>query len=395
MKERNLNFDKLTNRKNTDSIKFDFAKENGMPEDILPMWVADMDFKTSSFITDAINDKVSQGIFGYSESKDSYFEAVSGWMMRRHNLHIEKDWIVKTPGVVFALATAVKAYTNEGDSIIIQRPVYYPFTRVIVNNNRKAVSSDLVLRDGKYRIDYEDFEKKIVDNDVRMFILCSPHNPIGRVWEEDELERLADICLKHNVLIVSDEIHEDFTYDGITHIPLITIDEKYKEITTTCTSPAKTFNLAGLQVSNILIPNGELREKYEAEKEKTGYGLLNQLALTACEAAYRYGDEWLDELLVYLQGNLDYIREYLKSELPDIKLIEPEGTYLVWLDFRELGLTEEELEDLIVNKSGLWFDAGIMFGESGAGFERINIATQRSIIKEALDRIKKGLDDRK
>lgn len=393
MQERNIDFDQVINRYNTGSVKYDSKKENGMPEDVLPLWVADMDFKTSSFVLDEISKRIEHGVFGYTDTTKSYFEAVAGWMKNRHDLEIEEDWIVHTPGVVFALATAVKAFTEVGDAVIITRPVYYPFTRVIVNNDRKAVSSDLVLdKDGRYRIDYDDFEKVIVDNNVKMFIHCSPHNPVGRVWEMDEQKKLAEICLKHNVIVVSDEIHEDFTYKGVKHIPFLNVDKRLKDITVMCTSPAKTFNLAGLQVSNILIPNKELRDKFSAEKEKTGYGLLNQVAITACEAAYRYGETWLEELLKYLEGNLNYLREYLKKEIPQVKLIEPDGTYLVWLDFRELGLTEEELEDLIVNKAKLWLDAGSMFGESGAGFERVNLTCSRSMLEKALDNLKDAIN---
>lgn len=392
MSERNLDFDNLIDRKNTASLKFDFAVKRGKPADILPLWVADMDFKTSSYILDAIKERVEHGIFGYTESTDSYFEAVRDWLYNKHGMEIEEEWLVKTPGIVFALAMAVKAYTSEGDSVLIQQPVYYPFSEVITDNKRILVSSDLVLgEDGKYTIDFEDYEKKIVENDVKLIFLCSPHNPVGRVWTKAELEKLADIALKHKVIIVSDEIHEDFTFEGYKHTPLANVNPQLAELLITCTSPGKTFNLAGLQISNIIIPNKELREAFIKQTDAAGYSQLNTLGLVACEAAYRNGDEWYQGLKKYLQDNLDFVRDYLKQELPEIKLIEPEGTYLIWLDLRGLGLSPAKQEDLIVNKAKLWLDSGSIFGKSGNGFERINIATQRSVIKEALDRIKAAI----
>lgn len=390
--EKNINFDEVIDRKNTESLKYDFAARRGRPEDVLPLWVADMDFKTSSLVLDELKKRIEHGIFGYTETKEEYFNIVADWLKNHHNLEIEEKWLVKTPGIVYALAMAVRAYTDEGDSVIIQQPVYYPFTEVIEDNKRVVISSDLVLGDdGKYHIDFEDFEKKITENNVKLFLLCSPHNPVGRVWTKEELRKLADICLAHQVLVVSDEIHEDFTFAGYTHTPFINIDERLKDITITCTSPAKTFNLAGLQISNILIPNGRLRKAFKREIAASGYSQLNTMGIAACEAAYKYGGEWYEALKKYLQDNLDFVREYIKNELPEIKLIEPEGTYLIWLDFRKLGLKETELEDLIVNKAKLWLDSGAIFGKVGEGFERINIATNRSVLKEALDRIKKAI----
>lgn len=389
MKERNLDFAKKIERKNTDSLKYDFAVERGKPEGVLPLWVADMDFKTSSFILDELIKRVEHGVFGYTETSDRYFESVAGWMKRRHGLEIsDKKQILKTPGVVFALAMAVKAYTKVGEAVLIQQPVYYPFKEVIEDNYRVAVSSDLVLENGKYHIDFEDFERKIEENNIHLFLLCSPHNPVGRVWKEEELRRIADICIRHGVIIVSDEIHEDFVFEGHKHIPLLNINPALKDYVITCTSPAKTFNLAGLQISNIIIPNVQLRRKFKKQIDAAGYSQANALGIAACEAAYDRGEEWLENLKRYLQENLDYLRNFLKSELPEIKLIEPEGTYLVWLDFRELGLSSTQLENLVVNKAGLWLDAGDVFGKIGEGFERINIATDRKTLEEALARLK-------
>ena len=392
MTEKNTNFDEVIERRNTDSLKFDFAKQRGMPEDVLPLWVADMDFKTSSIVLDKIKERVEHGIFGYTETGKNYFDALQSWLYKHHNLKIEERWVVKTPGVVFAIASAIKAFTNEGDAVLIEQPVYYPFSGVIRDNKRRVVSNDLVLTGEKYQIDFDDFERKIVENKVKLFVLCNPHNPVGRVWTRSELVRLIDICIKHDVIIFSDEIHADFTYDGYTHIPLINADERIKERCIIATAPTKTFNLAGLQISNIIIPGEEIRRKFIKDVDAVGYSQANTIGIVACEAAYRYGQEWYEELKKYLKGNLDFVRDYLERELPQIKLIEPEGTYLIWLDFRGLSLCERELEELIVKKAGLWLDSGAIFGRTGAGFQRINIATNRSILKEALDRIKAAID---
>lgn len=392
MTEKNTNFDEVIERRNTDSLKFDFAKQRGMPEDVLPLWVADMDFKTSSIVLDKIKERVEHGIFGYTETGNNYFDALYSWLDKNHNFKIEKRWVVKTPGVVFAIASAIKAFTNEGDAVLIEQPVYYPFSGVIRDNKRRVVSNDLVLTDEKYQIDFDDFERKIVENKVKLFVLCNPHNPVGRVWTRSELVRLIDICIKHDVIIFSDEIHADFTYEGYTHIPLINADERIKDHCIIATAPTKTFNLAGLQISNIIIPGEEIRRKFIKDVDAVGYSEANTIGIVACEAAYRYGQEWYEELKKYLKGNLDFVRDYLERELPQIKLIEPEGTYLIWLDFRGLSLCERELEELIVKKAGLWLDNGAIFGRTGAGFQRINIATNRSILKEALDRIKAAID---
>lgn len=392
MNEKNLNFDEIVNRKNTDCLKYDFAARLGKPEDVLPLWVADMDFKTSSLILDEIHKRVEHGIFGYTEGGERYFEAVSGWLKGHHHMEIERNWIVKTPGVVFALATAVRAFTNEGDAVLIQQPVYYPFSNVILNNGRKIVSSDLILAEhGKYQMDFEDMEQKIKENHIKLFLFCSPHNPVGRVWRKEELQRLCEICIRNEVIVMSDEIHEDFTFEGFEHTPLLNVDERMRSLCVTATSPAKTFNLAGLQVSNIIIPDAKLRRRFRSEIGASGYSQLNTIGITACEAAYRYGETWYEALKQYLQKNLAFVREYLKKELPDIKLIEPEGTYLIWLDFRSLGLAEADLENLIVKKAKLWLDSGAIFGKAGEGFERINIATSRAVLEEALKRLKGAL----
>lgn len=386
-------FNKIINRNNTKSLKYDFAKERNMPEDLLPLWVADMDFQTSPEIIEALNKAVSHGIYGYSEGKEEYFDAVYNWYNDNFNWQVKKEWLIKTPGVVFAIVLAINALTNEGDSVLIQNPVYYPFTEVIIDNNRKLVNNSLVRNGKKYEIDFEDFEKKIIENNVKLFILCSPHNPVGRVWKKWELEKIGDICLKHNVKIVSDEIHSDFVYLENKHIVFSSLDEKYQNITITCTAPTKTFNLAGLQISNIFIPNLEIRKKVLKQLDRVGYSQVNLMGLVACEAAYKYGRQWLNELKEYLLDNLNFLRDYLETNIPQIKLIEPEGTYLIWLDCSALGLEDKELEKFIVEKAKLWLDSGYIFGKEGEGFQRINIACPRETLKKALEQLKEAVDE--
>ncbi|MDD6201556.1 MAG: pyridoxal phosphate-dependent aminotransferase [Lachnospiraceae bacterium] len=383
-------FDKIINRTNTNSEKYDFADEWGVPKDALPMWVADMDFQTAPCIIEAMHENLNLGIFGYSEPKEEYYDALTKWYRTHFDFNIQKEWVLKTPGVVFGIAVALRALTNPGDAVLIQQPVYYPFRSVIVDNKRKLVNSPLMNRNGYYEMDFTDLEEKIVKNNVKLFILCSPHNPVGRVWKEEELKRVLEICKKHSVFIISDEIHADFTYPGHPHTVFGKIAGDYLEQVIICTSPSKTFNLAGLQISNIVIPSESVRRKCKEEMKAVAYDEVGMLAITACRAAYENGGEWLEELLVYLQGNVDYVRNFLKENLPKVKLIEPEGTYLVWLDFTAYGLTAKELDHKMLNEAKLWLDAGNIFGKEGAGYERVNIACPRSVLKEALERMKKA-----
>ena len=387
-----MDFDKIVERRNTDCLKFDAAVRRGYPADILPLWVADMDFPTAQPVLEALHQRTNHGVFGYTEADpDRFFSVLQGWFLAQHQWEIQKEWLLQTPGVVFALAMAVKAYTQPGDAVLIQQPVYYPFTEVILDNGRRRVSNDLVLRGGRYEIDFADFEEKIVANQVKLFLFCSPHNPVGRVWTKEELERIAEICRKHHVIVVADEIHEDFVWSGHPHIPFASLGEEAANYSVTCTSPSKTFNLAGLQVSNIFIPNFELRRKLKHEINAAGYSQLNTLGLTACEAAYRDGLPWLEELKAYLRQNIEYTRTFLRQNLPQVRLIEPEGTYLLWLDFRNLGLSNAALEELIIKKAGLWLDSGAIFGAAGKGFQRINVACPRAVLAEALQRIAKAI----
>lgn len=391
----NCQFNQEIERKGTNSLKYDFAAERGRPEDVLPLWVADMDFKTSPFIIEALQKAAGHGIFGYSESKSGYFDALQSWYAQYFDWKLQSDWLVKTPGVVFAICMAIRALSKEGDSVLIQRPVYYPFSQSILDNGRKLVNNPLVYRDGKYGIDFEDFEEEIVRNKVKIFILCNPHNPVGRVWTKEELIRLGDICVKHGVYIVSDEIHADFVFEGHRHSVFASLKPEYLERTITCTAPSKSFNLAGLQVSNILIANGEIRKKFQLEINRSGYSQLNTMGLVACQAAYENGRPWLEELKQYLAENLAFIRSFLSEKLPQIEMIEPEGTYLVWLDFRTLGLDDRQLEDLIVNRAKLWLDRGSIFGPEGKGFERVNIACPRATLERALLQLEQAVNQQK
>lgn len=387
MSERHLDFDTVIDRKGTRSLKYDFAVRRGKHKDVLPLWVADMDFQTSSYITDALEDMVKHGVFGYSESEEHYFGAVQNWMERHYNWHVKESWMTKTPGIVFALAMAVKAYTQENDAVLIQPPVYYPFKEVVEDNHRRLVNNTLVLGgDGTYTIDYEDFEKKIIEENVKLFILCNPHNPVGRVWTKEELERLGDICLKHGVFVVSDEIHADFVFER-KHTVFSEVKEAYRDISMICTSPSKTFNIAGLQISNIFISNPEKATAFRRQVAAAGYSQVGLPGLVACEAAYRHGDEWLEGVLAYIKANAEFTRAYLQEHLSRVKMTKLEGTYLVWLDFRDYGLTDKELDEKILNQAGLWLDSGAVFGKCGEGFQRINIACPRKTLQQALDRL--------
>ena len=340
-------FDKVINRKGTHSLKYDFATVRGKKADILPLWVADMDFQAPKAVRERLFEIVEHGIFGYSDTLEDYFRAVKSWYKRRFDWEIESDWIIKTPGIVFALAMAVKAYTEPGESVLMLQPVYYPFREVIEDNGRKPIGSPLKLEDGHYTIDFEDMEKKIRENAVKLLLFCSPHNPVS--------EEIADS-------------------------------------TVTCTAPSKTFNVAGLQLSNIIISNPKLREKFKHEVMQAGYSQPNLMGMEACQTAYENGEEWLEELLVYLQGNVDFVRDYLKQEIPKIRLIEPEGTYLLWLDCRELGLSVEELAHRVVDEANLWLDPGFIVGAVGEGFERINIACPRQTLRQAMDQLRDALN---
>lgn len=383
----NYNFDELIDRRNTNCLKYDFAIERHKPADVFPLWVADMDFRVAEPILEVLQSTVEHGIFGYTEAKQDYADAVTGWFKRRFDTELSGEWLVKTPGVVVALAMAIKAFTKPGEAVLVQPPVYYPFYEVIESNHRKLVKNNLVCQNGKYSINFEDFEKKIEENEVRLFLLCSPHNPVGRVWSKKELQKITEICKKHDVMIVADEIHCDFVYEGYEHTPILKASPDYSDSIVLCTSPSKTFNIAGLQVSNIFIPNEKLRHLFRKELAAAGYSQLNTFGVKACVAAYNSGEEWLEEMKAYLKGNLDYVRSFLREKLPQVRLIEPEGTYLVWLDMSGLDRSKQELNDLILNKAKLWLDPGYIFGQEYEQFQRIVIACPRASLEKALNRL--------
>ena len=382
------NFDEVIDRSNTKSFKYDYSKEMGVPEKAIPLWVADMDFQIPREATEAIMKSAQHAIYGYTITNDEYKRAVMDWFAKRFDFESKAEWIVTTPGVVFALAVIVRAFTQERDSVMIQKPVYHPFERIVVANKRKLVENSLVYENGAYHIDFDDFEQKIIENDVRMFILCSPHNPVGRVWTKDELRRMGEICLRHNCLVISDEIHCDIIYEGYKHNVFSTIDASFLDNTIICTAPSKTFNLAGLQNSNIFIANERLRGGFIKEYSKTGYEQLNTMGVVASQAVYEHGHIWLAELLQYLQGNLNFMKEFFKKHTK-VKIVEPEGTYLVWLDFKDFGLSQDELDDLLLNKAQIWLSSGTSFGGQGEGFQRINIACPRKTLQCALERLEK------
>ncbi|MCR4756186.1 MAG: pyridoxal phosphate-dependent aminotransferase [Butyrivibrio sp.] len=388
------NFDKIMDRKNTSSLKFDFGIERKGRDDLLPMWVADMDFKLPDEIIEDLEKRVSHGIFGYTDPKDDYKKALRNWLLERHGIEIEDDWNTVVPGIVYAIATTIRALTKPGDAILIQQPVYYPFMETIKLNNRKVVNNQLIYKDYHYEIDFEDFEKKIIEEDVKLFLLCSPHNPVGRVWTKDELIRMAEICLRHEVFIFADEIHSDFVYRGYKHTSFLSLGEKYIKKTVLGTSPSKTFNIAGLQVANIIIPDPDVRSSFKRENEAAGYSQGSVLGMTATISAYTKGGQWVDELLDYLEGNLSFVRNFLKEKLPEVKLIEPEGTYLIWLDFSGIADGRKELEKLIVEDARLWLDQGAIFGKETALFERINIACPRQILQKAMEQLYEAVDRR-
>ena len=381
------NFDEVINRRNTNSLKWDFYKERGHSDSELPMWVADMDFKLPDNIINPIIDKVKEGIFGYSDPKDDLFDSIINWQFRHNGLKINKEDIIINPSVVFSICTLINILTNEGDSILINEPVYYPFKSSIIDNNRKAINSNLIMDNNKYVFDFIDFEQKIKDYNVKLFILCNPHNPVGRVWSEEELNKIINICLKNSVYIISDEIHSDFCYHKRFNSALL-----FNDKVIVVTAPTKTFNIPGLKISYTIIKDPLIRTKYYKELDKVGYSQQSIIGMVATKAAYNNGDLWLKELKDYIWDNILHIKEYLDKYLPKIKFIIPEGTYLVWLDFNRYNLSASELKELI-KKANLWFDDGIIFGRSGSGFERINVATTRYNIDIMLNSLYKVFKD--
>jgi cystathionine beta-lyase len=381
------NFDEIVDRKNIGSIKYDIIKKNNEPDGLTPLWIADMDFKSCNEINDAIINVAERGTYGYTDYDDEYYNTVIKWLKTNHEIDVEKENLVCTPGVIVALSLGVRAFTNENDSVIIMSPVYNPFREVVKNNNRNLIESNLIIENNKYYIDFEDFENKIKSEKVKLFILCNPHNPVGRVWTSNELKRIIGICEKYNVKILSDEIHFDFVWEDNKHIPLYKISQYAKDNSCICTAPSKTFNIAGLQDSNIIIFNDELKTKYVNEYNKFGYHRISQFAQLATIAAYKYGDVWLKEVRNYIYSNILYVKKYLDDNIENIKLIDIEGTYLLWLDFRKCNLNEEELNKKLIYDAKVHLDNGLKFGTEG--FMRMNVATSIKNIETALNNIKK------
>jgi len=379
------NFDRVIDRSNSNSIKYE-PSWRGKPADVLPLWVADMDFAAPPCVQKALIRRAKHGIFGYSEPDAGYFDVTRRWFEGRFNWPVQRDWLTITPGVVNALYIAVRSLTQPGDGIVIQQPVYYPFESSIRKTGRQLLVNELVYSDGRYSIDFQDFEEKI--KQAKMFILCNPHNPVGRVWKADELTRMGEICLRHGVTVIADEIHEDFIFPGHKHIVFASLNQDLANITVTCTSPSKTFNLAGLLCANIFISNKELREKFKDEYTRSGLSQPGVMGLIACKAAYQDGAQWLEQLINYLAGNITFLKTYLAGHIPGIKLIEPEGTYLAWLDCNELGISAGKLDETLTHKGKLWLSSGTSFGKGGKGFQRVNVACPRSVLRNALERLK-------
>lgn len=389
------NYDEVIDRTHTDSIKWNpITIEKWFKlKDQLPLWVADMDFRVPPEVIESIIERAKHGIFGYAAAGDEYYQSIIDWFYNRHAWKIEKDWIKQTPGVVPAINFIIQTFSRPGDKILIQEPVYYPFRSSIEGNGRIVVVNELQETENRYSIDFEDFEKKIKQSRVRIFILCSPHNPVGRVWTKSELLKMGEICLENNVLIIADEIHCDLIMPGYKHTPFASLSEKLAQNSIVCTAASKTFNLAGLHASNIIIPNKEIRRQFNITLENLGLMGLNIFGRLSVEVAYQKGESWLDETLTYISQNYSFLCEYMAENLPEVRISPMEGTYLAWVDYNPLGIDSKTLDHLIKHEANVLLDDGSMFGESGKGFQRFNLACPRSILKEALDKITQACVD--
>ncbi|MDP4098008.1 PatB family C-S lyase [Paenibacillus sp. P96] len=382
-----MDFNLHIDRTRTASYKWDNREAIFGTEDVLPMWVADMDFQAPPAVIRAIRERVEHGVFGYTYPSPAYYESIINWMRTRHNWSIEQEWIKLCPGVVPALSLIVEEFTEPGDQVMIQTPVYPPFYHVVESHGRELVRNPLLEQDGRYSMDFEDMENKMSGGKVKLLILCSPHNPVGRVWTKQELQQLAEVCAKWNVLVVSDEIHADLVFEPGSHIPFASLSEDAAQRSIICTAPSKTFNIAGLNTANMVIPNEELRAKFSQALEKHALGAATPLGLAAAEAAYREGAEWLDALLVHVRGNMDYVRDFCQQHLPEVKAWRPEGTYLLWMDFRALGLEGKELSTFLIAEAKLGLNNGDSFGTDGNGFMRMNLGCTRATVEEAMRRL--------
>ncbi|HFL2404187.1 TPA: MalY/PatB family protein [Clostridioides difficile] len=387
----NYNFNEIVDRSNNFSSKWSEMEKKYGTNDLLPMWVADMDFKAAPCIIDSLKNRLEQEIYGYTTRPDSYNESIVNWLDRRHNWKIKSEWLIYSPGVIPAISLLINELTKANDKIMIQEPVYSPFNSVVKNNNRELIISPLQkLENGNYIMDYEDIENKI--KDVKLFILCNPHNPVGRVWTKDELKKLGDICLKHNVKIISDEIHSDIILKKHKHIPMASISKEFEKNTITCMAPTKTFNIAGLQSSYVVLPDEKYYKLLDDAFTRIDIKRNNCFSLVATEASYNNGESWLESFLEYLESNIDFAIKYINENMPKLKVRKPEGTYLLWVDFSALGLSDEELESILVQKGKVALNQGNSFGIGGSGYQRINLACPRSMLEEALIRIKNAIN---
>ena len=381
-----FNFDKIIDRTNNFSAKWSEMNKNFGTNNLLPMWVADMDFLTAPCVMEALKDRLEQGIFGYTTRPSSYNESIVNWLDNRFSWKINQEWLMFSPAVITSISLLIQNLTQKNDKIMIQEPVYSPFHSIVESNERSLVISPLVkLDDGSYVMDYEDIEAKI--KDVKVFILCNPHNPVGRVWTREELTRLGEICLKHNVLVISDEIHSDIILKNHKHTPFASISKEFRENTITCMAPTKTFNLAGLQSSFLVISNPYYYEVMDKAFSILDIKRNNAFSLVATEAAYNYGEDWLYELIKYIEDNVDFAIDYIKNHMPQLKVKKPEGTYLLWVDFSNLNVDKKDLKNALINKGRIAFSDGSSFGIGGDGYYRINLACPRSMVLEGLKRI--------
>ena len=383
-------FDEMIPRRGTNSYKWDNA-----PENVIPLWVADMDFRTAKPVTDALMQRVGHGIFGYTRVPDEYYSAVISWFGRRHGLHIMKDWIIYTSGVVPAVSAVIKAMTSPGDKVMVQTPVYNCFFSSIRNNGCEVASSPLVRSGDTYVIDYEDFEAVASDPAVKVFLLCNPHNPAGRVWTAEELRRIGDICLRHGVFVIADEIHCELVHKGYKYVPFASLSEEFCSHSVTCVSPSKAFNIAGLQIADIIVSDPQVRAKVDRAINVNEVCDVNPFGVIATVAAYNEGEEWLGQLLDYLGGNYEFMKHFCEERLPEFPLTKLEGTYLVWMDCSVLGISSEALEENLVREAGIWLNAGTMYGPEGEGYQRWNIACPRARLEEGLVRFEKYVRARK
>ncbi len=386
------NFDEIIDRHGTDCLKYDFGPKRKGRDDLLPMWVADMDFRLPDEILEELRKRIDHGVFGYTDPLDGYFEAMNHWFSTRYGYTVEPEWVTLGAGLVYGIHISVQAFTAPGDGVMILQPVYYPFSEAIRNNGRRLVNCQLHYEDGRYAIDFADMERKMREENVRALIFCSPHNPVGRVWTKDEITRVAELCLANDVVLMVDEIHCDFVYPGRTFFSCMQLEEKYRKNLALYSSPGKTFNVAGLQSANIIIPDESLRAKYRRANRAAGYSQANIMGQAALKACYTRGAEWVDELVEYLYGNVRYASQFLAEHFPKARVVEPEGTYLLWVDFSGYGLSAEQLERLVVEDAKLWLDSGALFGDETALFERFNIACPRAVVRQALQQLKQAFE---